>query len=141
MKMELILLCVQSLLLSVQILIAKKKSHKQFLLLCSLVVITIWTVYYGAEDFLNFNVWILLGSVGLAFLSFLISLFIVGTPFIAENVFPIKIFSMEGKLKKTFVNESARNLYSSSYEELLYRWFLFQEPCLNCFCKAFYRSF
>lgn len=129
--MELILLlCVQALIFIIQIFLAKSKKIKQLLQLCSLMVITAWTVYYGVEPFCKFNVWLLLGSVVLSFLLYLTSLFIVGTSFLRENVIPIKSFSLKGKQKKSFVTESLRNLYSSSYEELLYRWFLLNSVCL-----------
>ena len=41
-----------------------------------------------------------------------------------ENLIPLVPASLKGKLWDSYVRESSLNLLSSTYEELLYRWFL-----------------
>lgn len=129
MKIELILLTGHLLISVLGRFFAKKHNQKIIIRLFSCCMILVWIFYYCASDFLVWNVWLLCASIIYAFLLYLISLFIVGTNFSLKNIFPTKIFKIKGNLFKSFKSESIRNLFSSSYEELLYRCF---------FLNAFY---
>jgi len=105
--------------------IIKDRKLKNVFLMLSTIAIVFWGFQYGFEDFLSFNLIIILVCPAAAYLTYLISLFIVGTKFEKKNLIPFECFRYKGKLFRMFRNESLRNVVSSTYEELLYRWFLF----------------
>ena len=109
--------------LSLRFLVKNEKLHK-ILRGCTWIVLVIWAVQFGVRDFTCFDVlsWILILPV--TYMVYLISLYIVGTKFTKTNLLPFGIFKVKGKLGLSLKRESFRNLYSASYEELLYRWFL-----------------
>lgn len=102
----------------------KNKSLHKFLRGCTWVVLIIWSVKFGVEDFTRFDVLSTLLVLPVTYAVYLISLYIVGTKFTKENLIPFAVFEAKGKLGRALKRESLRNLYSASYEELLYRWFL-----------------
>lgn len=91
---------------------------------CTWVVLIIWSVHFGIRDFARFDVLGLLLILPLTYTVYLLSLYIVGTKFTKTNLLPFEIFKEKGKLGTSLKRESIRNLYSATYEELLYRWFL-----------------
>ena len=104
---------------------AKKKFvWNGILLICSAILLAVWMSYFGGSEFININILFLSCAIPLSYVLYLISLFIVGTKFTTENLIPFKRFIAKGKLFKTFRQNSIRNIFSSIYEELLYRWFL-----------------
>ncbi len=105
--------------------IIKDRKLKNVFLMLSTIAIVFWGFQYGFEDFLSLNLIIILVCPAAAYLTYLISLFIVGTKFEKKNLIPFECFRYKGKLFRMFRNESLRNVVSSTYEELLYRWFLF----------------
>lgn len=102
----------------------KNKSLHKFLRGCTWVVLIIWSVKFGVKDFTHFDVLSTLLVLPVTYAVYLISLYIVGTKFTKENLIPFAVFKAKGKLGRALKRESLRNLYSASYEELLYRWFL-----------------
>lgn len=85
----------------------------------------VWFIYRGfLTDFLSFNIIWFIACLVAPCLLYVLSLLIVGTQMSKENLFPVDSFRLKGKLKTAFVRESLFNIYSSTYEELLYRWFL-----------------
>ncbi len=110
--------------------IIKDRKFKNVILILSIAALAFWGFQYGFEDFLSFNLIIILVCPAAAYLTYLISLFIVGTKFEKKNLIPFECFRYKGKLFRMFRNESLRNIISSTYEELLYRWFLFDAVSL-----------
>ena len=102
----------------------KNKIVKKILFLASIVLIAVWTVDYGIDTWLSFYVWPLLVAIFQGYGLYFLSLLVVGTRLTKENLFPFRCFKFKGKLKTALRKESLRNIFSSSYEELLYRWFL-----------------
>ena len=82
----------------------------------------IWGYHYGTSDFLKFHIWYLIAVLLIAYTTFLLSMFIVGTKYTKENMLPFSCFRIKGKIKAALIKESLSNLYSSTYEELLFRW-------------------
>lgn len=103
---------------------AKKDIWKRTLTACSIALLIIWTVHMGVKDFASVNICALLSTIPLSYILYIVSLFIVGTKFSAQNLIPFDCFLAKGKLLTVFRHESFRNIFSSSYEEFLYRWFL-----------------
>ena len=99
--------------------IIKDRKLKNVFLMLSTIAIVFWGFQYGFEDFLSFNLIIILVCPAAAYLTYLISLFIVGTKFEKKNLIPFECFRYKGKLFRMFRNESLRNVVSSTYEELL----------------------
>lgn len=91
---------------------------------CTWIVLIVWAIKFGLRDFINFNILSLLLILPLTYAVYLISLYIVGTKFTKDNLLPFGVFRARGKIARALKKESLRNLYSASYEELLYRWFL-----------------
>ena len=108
----------------------KNKIVKKILFLTSIVLIVIWTVNYGIDAWLSFHAWSILIAIFQACGLYFLSLLIVGTRLSKENLFPFRCFKFKGKLKTALRKESIRNIFSSSYEELLYRWFLLNVLCV-----------
>ncbi len=117
------LLLIQIYLYLARSFLVQKKTFKKILFICTILLIVIWTAHQGIGIFLLFNVWILIAVFPLSYCLYIASLWIVGTKFRFENLFPLKCFSFRGELKTLFTKESIGNVYSSTYEELLYRWF------------------
>ena len=109
--------------LSLRFLVKNEKLHK-ILRGCTWIVLVIWAVHFGIRDFACFDVLSLLLILPLTYTVYLLSLYIVGTKFTKKNLLPFEIFKIKGKLGIALKKESLRNLYSATYEELLYRWFL-----------------
>ena len=109
--------------LSLRFLVKNEKLHK-ILRGCTWIVLVIWAVHYGVRDFVHFDLLSLLLVLPVIYAVYLLSLYIVGTKFTKANLLPFEIFKVKGKLGISLKRESLRNLYSASYEELLYRWFL-----------------
>lgn len=109
--------------LSLRFLVKNEKLHK-ILRGCTWIVLVIWAVHYGVRDFVRFDLLSLLLVLPVTYAVYLLSLYIVGTKFTKTNLLPFEIFKVKGKLGTPLKRESLRNLYSASYEELLYRWFL-----------------
>lgn len=105
--------------------LAKDRKLKIVFLTLSIFALVFWGFKYGFGDFLSINPIIVLVCPVAAYLTYLLSLFIVGTKFEKKNLIPFECFRYKGKLFRMFRNESLRNVFSSTYEELLYRWFLF----------------
>lgn len=103
---------------------AVKKREKRILLLCSITTICLWALSYGMRDFYSFNVWILCLALVIAYILYLVSLFVVGTKLSYANLFPTKAYTYRGTIAGRFRKESVLNLFYSTYEELLYRWFI-----------------
>lgn len=118
------LLVLQLLCTALNFFFAKTKLQRKFLLAVSYGVLFAWSIHHGHQDFISFNVWLLPISLAASYLVYLLSLFIVGTKFNADNLLLKRIFRFQGKRKHAFAQESLRNLYSATYEELIYRWFL-----------------
>lgn len=75
-------------------------------------------------EFITFHpLWFLL-TLPTAYLLYILSLWVVGTRMSKENLLPIDINRLSGRIWDSFVRESSLNVLSSTYEELLYRWFL-----------------
>ncbi len=91
---------------------------------CTWIVLIIWSVLFGVRDLVRFDMLSILFVLPVTYAVYLISLYIVGTKFTKENLLPFAVFKSKCKLGRTLKRESLRNLYSASYEELLYRWFL-----------------
>ncbi len=93
--------------------------------LCSWIGLGVWAICRGTlADFISFSLpWICL-ILPVSYLLYLLSLWIVGTQMSSQNLWPIESFHLKGKLGRLFTLESRHNLLSSTYEELLYRWFL-----------------
>lgn len=102
----------------------KSEILKRILTACSIALLVVWTVREGIDAFKSVNILILISSVLLSYVMYIVSLFIVGTKFSAQNLLPYDCFRAKGKLFTAFRHESIRNIFSSSYEEFLYRWFL-----------------
>ena len=100
----------------------KNKLGKHLMSIGTILTFIIWGLTYGLSDFATFHIHWLLAVVPLAYLSFFLSMFIVGTKFKKENVFPFSCFGFKGKIRTALRKESLSNLYSSTNEELLYRW-------------------
>lgn len=109
--------------LSLRFFVKNEKLHK-ILRGCTWIVLVIWAVHYGVRDFVHFDLLSLLLVLPVTYAVYLLSLYIVGTKFTKANLLPFEIFKVKGKLGISLKRESLRNLYSASYEELLYRWFL-----------------
>ena len=103
----------------------KNKKAKVLFLILSIVALAFWGIQYGFDSFLAISLIILFVCPAAAYLMYFVSLLIVGTKFEKKNIFPFECFRYKGKLFRMFRNESLRNVFSSTYEELLYRWFLF----------------
>ena len=110
--------------------IIKDRKFKNVILILSMAALVFWGFQYGFGDFRSINPIIILVCPVAAYLTYLISLFIVGTKFEKKNLIPFECFRYKGKLFQVFRNESLRNVFSSTYEELLYRWFLFNAVSL-----------
>ncbi len=119
-----ILLVLQLLCTALNFFFAKTKLQRKLLLGVSYGVLIAWLIHHGYQDFISFNVWLLPISLAASYLVYLLSLLIVGTKFNAENLLLKRTFHLQEKRKHAFVRESLRNLYSATYEELIYRWFL-----------------
>lgn len=119
-----ILLVLQLLCTVLNFFFAKTKLQRKLLLAVSYGVLIAWLIHHGYQDFISFSVWILLISLAASYLVYLLSLFIVGTKFNADNLLLKRTLHLQGKRKHAFARESLRNLYSATYEELIYRWFL-----------------
>ena len=102
----------------------ENKKIQLFASILSWTGLGIWILYHGWQDLLRANLWSVFLTLALSYGLYILSLWIVGTRFSAENLFPKGSFRLTGKLKHSFVSESLRNPVSSAYEELLYRWFL-----------------
>lgn len=109
--------------LSLRFLVKNEKLHK-ILRGCTWIVLVIWAVQFGVRDFARFDLLSLLLVIPVTYAVYLLSLYIVGTKFTKTNLLPFEVFKAKGKLGTSLKRESLRNLYSASYEELLYRWFL-----------------
>ena len=107
----------------------KTRLWKRILTICLFASLLIWTVYQGILPFVQINIWYIIGSLAIVYPVYLLSLFIVGTKFTKDNLFPFSCFSIKGPLRQKLVKESLFNIYSSTYEELLFRWF---------FCNALF---
>ena len=57
----------------------------------------------------------------IGYLTFLLSLFIVGSAISPENAFPFYCFRIRSEAKSNFSREQFKNLFTSPYEEFLYR--------------------
>lgn len=90
----------------------------------SWIELVIWLFHRGIGDFLSYHVFWFLVSLLAPCLLYVLSLWIVGTQMNADNLLPTDSFRLRGKLSSAFRRESLFNIYSSTYEELLYRWFL-----------------
>ena len=110
--------------------IIKDRKLKNVFLILSTAALVFWGIQYGYGDFRSINPIIILVCPVATYLTYLISLFIVGTKFEKKNLIPFECFRYKGKLFRMFRNESLRNIISSTYEELLYRWFLFDAVSL-----------
>jgi len=108
---------------SLRFLVKSEMLHK-ILRGCTWIVLVIWAVHYGVRDFARFNLLSLILVLPVTYAVYLLSLYIVGTKFTKSNLLPFENFKVKGKLGISLKRESLRNLYSASYEELLYRWFL-----------------
>lgn len=104
--------------------IVKNQIWKKVLLGCSIALIIVWTVYYEVTKLTSFNILLFLMCIALSYVLYVISLIIVGTKLSSEYIFPIKCFGYKGRIKQSFARESLHNIFSSTYEELLYRWFI-----------------
>lgn len=102
----------------------KNKTLHRLLRGCALAALVLWSLHFGVRDFACFNIASILLILPITYAVYLISLLIVGTRFTKENLLPFSVFKLKGKLQKSLKQESLRNLYSATYEELLYRWFL-----------------
>ena len=120
-----ILLALQLIFIVIGMFVAKTKNQKRINLATTYGLLIIWLFEYGYHDFIKFNVLMLLLSILIAYLTYLVSLIIVGTKLSKDNLIPIDCFKIPDKPKKFFVNESLRNILSSTYEELFYRWLFF----------------
>lgn len=103
----------------------KNRKVKVLFLVLSIIALAFWGIQYGFDSFLAISLIILFVCPVAAYLMYFVSLLIVGTKFEKKNIFPFECFRYKGKLFRMFRNESLRNVFSSTYEELLYRWFLF----------------
>lgn len=99
--------------------------QRKILLFLSVMLLVVWTVKRGFSDLLSFNIWLFLLALPISYLLYLISLAIVGTKFTKSNMMPFRCFHFSRKHQITFRRRSIRNIFTSTYEELLYRWFLF----------------
>ena len=102
----------------------KNKKLHTILCGCTWIILAVWAVHYGIRVFAHFSILSVLLVLPITYAVYLLSLFIVGTKFTKTNLLPFQIFKVKGKLGTSLKRESLRNLYSASYEELLYRWFL-----------------
>ena len=109
--------------LSLRFWIKNEKLHK-IIRGSTWIVLIIWAVQFGVRDFARFDVLSVLLILPVTYAVYLLSLYIVGTKFTKTNLIPFGIFKEKGKLGIHLRRESLRNLYSATYEELLYRWFL-----------------
>ena len=110
--------------------ILKKRCHQRILSSFCILSLIVWTVYHGGDDFIQFRgIWIITTILAI-YPIYLLSLFIVGTKFTKENLLPFSCIKETSKFKKALTKESLHNVYSSTYEELLYRWF-FQNALLE----------
>ena len=109
--------------LSLRFLVKNETLHKT-LRGCTWIVLIVWATKFGLRDFISFNILSILLVLPITYAVYLISLYIVGTKFTKDNLLPFEVFRTKGKLGRALKRESLRNLYSASYEELLYRWFL-----------------
>ena len=110
-------------------LIKNKKTNLLFLIL-SIIALAFWGLQYGLESFISIRPIVMVACPAVAYLMYFVSLLIVGTKFEKKIIFPFECFRYKGKLFRMFRNESLRNVLSSTYEELLYRWFLFNAVSL-----------
>lgn len=122
--LALFLLFSQILIRLLECFIRRKSIWKRGLHICSVGLLVVWTVQLGVNDFLDLNIGILIIAFLLSYILYLVSLSIVGTKFYMENLMPFKCFHFKGRLLTAFRRESIRNIFSSTYEEFLYRWFL-----------------
>lgn len=120
-----ILLVLQLIFIVVGMFVAKTKNQKRINLATTYVLLIIWLFEYGYHDFFEFNVLTLFLSILIAYITYIVSLIIVGTKLSKDNLIPIDCFKIPDKPKKFFINESLRNILSSTYEELFYRWLFF----------------
>lgn len=102
----------------------KKRELRYLWIGIELVVVAIWSIYHGVKAFASLNIIFVLLTPVVAYLSYCISLVIVGTKCSKENLIPTGCFKLYPKLKEMFRKESIDNLYHASLEELLYRWFI-----------------
>ena len=119
-----ILLASYALLYILNRFVIKKRELRYVWLGLEIVVIIIWGTYHGVKDFTSFSILFALLTPVIAYLSYYISLVIVGTKRSKENLIPTGCFKLHPKLNKMFRKESIDNLYCASLEELLYRWFV-----------------
>ena len=120
-----ILLVLQLISIVAGMFVLKTKNQKKINLAATYGLLIIWLFQYGYHDYLKFNVLILLLAILIAYFTYIVSLIIVGTKLSKDNLIPIGCFKIPDKPKKLFVNESLRNILSSTYEELFYRWLFF----------------
>ena len=71
--------------------------------------------------FFELNIIYFIFSAPIAFLLYIISLFIVGTKLNKSNLLLFDVMKLKSKLKKSYTKESLNNIKTSIYEELLYR--------------------
>ncbi|MBE6799064.1 MAG: CPBP family intramembrane metalloprotease [Ruminococcaceae bacterium] len=102
----------------------KKKYQKTVLSVIMCAVLAIWLYLHGLEDFTYFSIVKLLFCIAASYFLYVVSLFIVGTKFTKENLFPKGCLKLPKRQRTWFIAESSRNLINSTYEELIYRWFL-----------------
>lgn len=120
-----ILLALQLIFITIGMFVAKTKKQKRLNLAATYALLIIWVFQYGYHDFFRFNVLMLLLSILVAYFTYIVSLVIVGTKLSKDNLIPIGCFNIPDKTKKFFIDESLRNILSSTYEELFYRWLFF----------------
>ena len=77
----------------------KNMLGKRLMSIGTILTFIIWGLTYGLSDFATFHIHWLLAIVPLAYLSFFLSMFIVGTKFKKENVFPFSCFRFKGKIE------------------------------------------
>lgn len=84
----------------------------------------VWFLFrWVPSEFLTFHPLGFLLALPTAYLLYLLSLWVVGTRMSKENLVPRISHRLRGGPWKSFVRESSLNVLSSTYEELLYRWF------------------
>lgn len=128
---DVILLISEIVILLLSFFLLKTPPQRKLLRICSIVIIVIWTIHYGAKEFISFNLSILTISLVTSYLLYLLSLLIVRTKFSKDNLLLTKSLKLKGKLNSAFQKESLRNIYTSTFEEMLYRWFI-----LNALCEV-----
>lgn len=103
----------------------RKPVYRRILQVLSWAGLGVWLLLrWFPFEFLSFHpLWFLL-TLPTAYLLYILSLWVVGTRMSKENLIPLPPDRLRGRLWDSFVRESSLNLLSSTYEELLYRWFL-----------------